>query len=140
MAPPPLPQSTDASDKDVDEEEEDKERKKHESEVEDIPDPLSPNSKVERHFRVKGQYERKARNVMLKMDTYQEIIKANRKGEFVVNGQAVPDSNFASLFQSVISRTHDLKQPGINQFLGALRQIGVHGKDLSGRAVQAVYG
>ena len=33
-----------------------------------------------------------------------------------------------------------MEQPGINQFLGALRQIGVHGKELSGRAVHAVYG
>ena len=61
-------------------------------------------------------------------------------GELVVNGQAVPDSNFASLFRSVFSRTHDLEQPGIIQFLGALRQIGVHSKELSSRAVQEVYG
>ena len=58
----------------------------------------------------------------------------------MVNGQAVPDSNFASLFRIVFSRTHDLEQPGINQFLGALHQIEVHGKELSGRAVQAIYG
>ena len=40
----------------------------------------------------------------------------------------------------MFSRTHDLEQPGINQFLGALRQLGVHGKELSGRAVQEAYG
>ena len=89
---------------------------------------------------VKGKYDRKARNVMLKINHFPEIIRANREGELVVNGQAVPDSNFASLFRSVFTRTHDLAQPGINQFLGALRQIGVHGKELSGRAVQAAYG
>ena len=58
----------------------------------------------------------------------------------MVNGQAVPYSNFASIFRSVFSRTHDLEQPGINQFLGALRQLGVHGKELSCRAVQEAYG
>ena len=40
----------------------------------------------------------------------------------------------------MFSRTHALEQPGINQFLGAQRLIGVHIKELSGRAVQAVYG
>ena len=40
----------------------------------------------------------------------------------------------------MFSRTHDLEQPGINQFLGALRQLGVHFKELSGRAVQEAYG
>ena len=43
VAPPQPPQSTDAGDEDVEEEEEE-EAKKHESELEDIPDPLSPTS------------------------------------------------------------------------------------------------
>ena len=88
--------------------EEEKEETKHESE-ENIPDPHSPTSKKVRHLGVKGQYERKARNVMLKIDKYLEIIIANCEGELVVNGQAVPDSNFASLFRSVFFRTHDLE-------------------------------
>ena len=134
-APPP---STDADDES--EEDEKQEATKHESKVEDKHDPLLPTSKKIRHFGDKGQYERKARNVMLKIDKYPEIIKANREGELVVNGQAVPDSNFALLFRSVFSKTHDLEKPGINQFLGALQQIGVYCKELSGRAVQAVYG
>ena len=55
----------------------------------DIPDPLSPISKYVRHLGVKGQYERKARNVMLKINNFPEIIRANREGELMVNGQAV---------------------------------------------------
>ena len=66
MAPPP--QSTDEGDEDVEEEVE--EAKKHESDVKDIPDPLSPTSKKVRHFVVKRQYERKARNVKLKINKY----------------------------------------------------------------------
>ena len=73
MAAAPLP-STDTGDENDDEEE----AKKHESEVEDIPDPLSPTSKKVRHFGVKGQYERKARNVLLKIDKDPEIINTNR--------------------------------------------------------------
>ena len=75
VAPPQPPQSTDAGDEDVEEEEEEEEAaaKKHESEVEDIPDPLSPTSKKVRHYGVKGQYERKARNVMLKIDIIQKL-------------------------------------------------------------------
>ena len=130
----PPPYAGDGSD------EEEEEEIKREKGEEDIPDPLSPTSRKVRHLGVKGQYERKARNVMLKINNFPEIIMANRAGELVVNNQAVPDSNFASLFRSVFSRTHNLEQPGINQFLGALRQLGVHGKELSGRAVQEAYG
>ena len=103
-----------------DEEDEDA-GEKHEAgdSEEEIPDPLSPISKKVRNLGVKGQYERKARNVMLKINNAPEIITANRAVELVVNGIAVPDSNFASLFRSVFSRTHDLEQPGIHQFLGA---------------------
>ena len=117
-APPPTPDVGD--EEDDDEEEEEEAVGKHKSEAENIPDPFSPTSKKVRHLGVKGQYERKTRNVMLKIDKNPEVIKANREGELVVNGQAVPDSNLASLFRSVFSRTHDLEQPGINQFLGAL--------------------
>ena len=92
------------------------------SDDEEIPDPLSPTLKKVRNLGMEGQYERKARNVMLKFNNAPEIITANRAGELVVNGIAVPESNFASLFRSVFSRMHDLEQPGINQFLGALRQ------------------
>ena len=117
----------DDSDKDEDDEVEGK--TEHEAgyseEEEAIPDPLSPTSRKVRLLGVKGQYEHKARNVMLKIDKYPEVIKANRDGELVVNGQVVSDSNFASLIRSVFSRKHDLEQPGINQFLGALRQIEV---------------
>ena len=67
-------------------EEEEEKATKHECEVEDLPDPLSPTSKNVRHLGVKGQYERKARNVMLQIDKFPEIIKANREGELVVNG------------------------------------------------------
>ena len=91
-------------------------------------------------FDVKGQYERKARNVMLKIDQCPEIITANRKVKLKVNGQAVPDCKFALLFRCVFSRTHDMEKPGINQFLGALCQIGVHVKELSGRLVREAYG
>ena len=141
IAPPQVPTAPPPEGAKGDEEEEEEENApKPESGPEDIPDPLSPTSKKVRHLGVKGQYERKARNVMLKINQHPEIIKANRDGELVVNDQPVPGSNFASLFRSVFSRTHDLQQPGINQFLGALRQIGVHSKELSGRAVQDVFG
>ena len=101
--------------------EEDEPKGDSEQDERDIPDPLSKISKYVRHLGVKKQYERKSRNEMLKINNFPEIIKANREGKLVVNGQAVPDSNFASLFRSVFSKTHDLAQPGINQFLGALR-------------------
>ena len=73
------PPSTDAGyDYDEEEEEEAKNHESKEEEEEDIPDPLSPTSKKVRHFGVKGQYERKARNVLLKIDKDPEIINTNR--------------------------------------------------------------
>ena len=33
-----------------------------------------------------------------------------------------------------------MQQPGINQFNGTLRRLGVRGKELSGRSLQEVYG
>ena len=137
-------QTTNAGDQgDEDEAKDEEATTKHEagdSEEDLIPDPLSPSSRKVRHLGVKGQYERKARNVTLKINKSLEIITANRAGKLVVNGQAVPDSNFALLFRSVFSRTHDMEQPGVNQFLGALRQIGVQDKELRGRVVQEAYG
>ena len=146
-APPITGDNLTGDDSDEEEEQEKKEKKKkkkkeHEAgdSEEDIPDPLSPTSRKVRYFGVKRQYDRKARNVLFKINQSPTIITANRAGELVVNGQAVPDSNFESLFGSVFSRTHDMEQPGIKQFLLALRQIGVRNKELSGRVVQKVYG
>ena len=46
----------------------------------DIPDPHSPTSSKVQHLGVKGQYERKARNVMLKINNSLTIITATRDG------------------------------------------------------------
>ena len=92
-----------------------------------------------RELRVDPQYEHKARNLMLKILDNPEVLKRNEKGELVVNGVAEPDTNFNSLFSSMVNRVRDLEQPGIDKFLGALRQIGVKRDELSGLTLQRMY-
>ena len=62
------PPTANADDESANEEED--ELKGDSAQEEDIPDFLSPISKYLRHLGVKGQYERKARNVMLKSTTF----------------------------------------------------------------------
>ena len=64
------PPTGNADDESADEEKEGEEEPMDDSEKEDITDPLSPISKYVRHLGVKGQYERKARNVMLKTNNF----------------------------------------------------------------------
>ena len=100
MATPP--NATDESEEDEEEE------TKRETSEENIPDHLSLTSKKVRQFGVNEQYERKARNVMLKINNFPEIITANRAGELMVNGQAVLTPTLHHYFQSVFSRNQDL--------------------------------
>ena len=92
-----------------------------------------------RELRVEPQYELKARNLMLKILANPYVPKRNDQGELVINGVAEPNTDFNTLFSSMVGRVHDLQQPGIDKFLGALRQIGVKSYDLNGQSLQRIY-
>ena len=89
-----------------------------------------------RELHVEPQYELKARNLMLNNLDNLDVIKRNDHGELVING--VADLN-TDLFSSMIGQVHNLKQSGIDKFLGALRQIGVKSNELSGQSLQRMY-
>ena len=91
----------DNSEGDEEDDEDKKDEEASDIEEEVIPDPLSPTSKKVQNLGVKGQYERKARNVMLKINKAAQVISANCAGELVVNDHAVPDSKRISLSKRV---------------------------------------
>ena len=53
------------------------------------------------------------------------MLKRNDQGKLVIIGVAKPNTDFNAVFSSMVGRVHDLKQPSIDKFLGALQQIGV---------------
>ena len=63
----------------------------------------------------------------------------NDQGELVINGVAELNTDFNALFSSMVGLVHDLQQPGIDKFLGALRQIIVKSIELSGQLLQRMY-
>ena len=76
---------------------------------------------------------------MTKIHDNPDILKVSRKGEIEVNGETVPGSNFDDLFKSMVGRKQNVNLPGIGQFLGALRQMGVKTNELSGYEVKEMY-
>ena len=100
---------------------------------------LTPALKMVRDMRIEPMYQSKARNLLAKILDNPDVLKRNTKGELVVNGVAEPHTDFNSLFSSMVGRVHDLQQPGIDKFLGALRQIGVKSDELSGQQLQRLY-
>ena len=59
---------------------------------------VTPALKIIREFRVKPQYERKARKLMLKILDNTDVLKLNDQGELVINGIAEPNTNFNAFF------------------------------------------
>ena len=82
-------------------------------------------------LRVELQYELKARNLMLNNLDNPDLLKQNDQGELVINNVAELNTDFYSLFSSMVGLVHELKQFGIDKFLGSLRQIGIKRNKLS---------
>jgi len=88
---------------------------------------------------VAPMYERKARNLMTKIQNHPDILRRTREGEIDINGETISGTNFNELFKSMVGPKPNLNLPGIAQFLGALRQIGVKSTELSGIKLQELY-
>ena len=100
---------------------------------------FSPTTKFVRQIGIHPQYELKARNLMSKIRDNPDILRASRNGEIEVNGEKIPGSNFDDLFKSMVGRKQNLNLPGIAQFIGALRQMGVRSSELSGSELKEMY-
>ena len=123
------------ADHDSDQEEEEEDEVGHDAQGRTI----TPSLKMVRQMNIEPMYERKARGLLVKILDNTDVLKRNAQGELVVNGVAEPNSNFNSLFSSMVGRVRNLEQPGIDKFLGALRQIGVKSNELSGQPLQRMY-
>ena len=100
---------------------------------------VTPALKMVRELRVEPQYEQKARNMMHKILDNPNVIKRNDQGELVLNGVDEPTKNFNALCFSMVKWVHDLLQPGIDTFLGAVRKLEVKSNELTGQSLQRMY-
>ena len=90
-------------------------------------------------WNVPGLYQQKAYRLLKKITEHPNILTRNENGEAVVYGDAIPGSNFKSLFKSMVSNQQNLNQVGIDEFLRALQSLGVKKDDISGEPLKMKY-
>lgn len=98
-----------------------------------------PTALTIQQFGIKRMYEPKAKNLLMKITHHPDILTRNNAGEIVVQGKAEPGTDFDTLFKSMVAPNPNLNQPGIDQFLDALKRIGVGYNELSSKALQQKY-
>ena len=81
-------------------------------------------------------YQQNAHRLLKKITEHADILTRNENGEAVIYGNAIPGSNFKSLFKSMVSNQQNLNQVGIDEFLRALRSLGVKKDDISGEPLK----
>ena len=89
---------------------------------------LSPHLKTLIRWNIDDRYQAKARRPQKRITENKGILDQNKAGEAVVYGEAIPRSNFKSLFTLMVSRRQDLRQVGVDKFLRALRSFGIKKK------------
>ena len=100
---------------------------------------LSPKMARVIRWNVPGLYQHKAHRLLMKITEHPNILTRNENGEAVVNGNAIPGSNFKSLLKSMVSNQQNLNQVGIDDFLRALGSLGVKKDDISGEPLKIKY-
>ena len=68
---------------------------------------------------------KKAHRLLKRITDNPDILTRNENGEAVIYGDAIAGSNFKSLFKSMFSNQQNLNQVGIDEFLYAVRSLGV---------------
>ena len=77
-------------------------------------------------------YQQTANRLQKKITELPDILIWNENGEAVVYGDAIPGSNFKSLYKSMVSNQPDLHQVGIDDFCRAQQSLGVQNNEISG--------
>ena len=91
-------------------------------------------------WNVPGRYQQKAHRLLKRVTENPDMLTRNRNGKAVIYGDAIPSSNFKSLFKSMVKNQQNLNQVDIDEFLRALRILGVKKKDdLSGEPRKIKY-
>ena len=88
---------------------------------------------------VPGLYQHKAHRLLKNIMEHPNILTRNNNGEAVVYGDAIPGSNCKSLFKSMLSNQHNLNKVGTDEFLRALRSLGVQKDDISAEPLKIKY-
>ena len=88
---------------------------------------------------VPGLYQQIAHRLFKRTTEHPNILTSHENGEAVVNGDTIPGCNFKSLFKSMVNNQQNLNQVIINEFLYALRSLGVKKDDLSGEPLKIKY-
>ena len=100
---------------------------------------LSPQMARVIRWNVPGLYQQKAHRLHKRITENPDILTRNENGEAVIYGDAIFGSNFKSLFKSMVSNQQNLNQVGIDEFLCALRSLGVKKDDISGEQLKIKY-
>ena len=100
---------------------------------------MSPHVAKVIRWNVPGQYQQKAHRLIKKITEHPNILTRNENGEAVVYEDAIPVSNFKSLFKSMVSNQKNLYQVGSDEFLRALQSLGVKKDDISGESLKIKY-
>ena len=90
-------------------------------------------------WNVPNLYQQKAHRLLKRITENPDILTRNENGEAVIYGAAIPGSNFKSLFKSMVSNKQNLNQVGIDEFIRALRSLGVKNDDISGEPLKIKY-
>ena len=100
---------------------------------------LSPQMAKVIRWNIPGLYQHKSHRLLKNITEQPDILTWNENGEAVVYGDAVPVSNFKSLFKLMVSNKQDLHQVGIDDFLRALQSWGVKKDEISGEPLKFKY-
>lgn len=122
-------------DQDKDKQEEEEEKQQEEDQQDDYDEALTSVRKL----KLEPLYEKKAAKLMRKILDNPDVIERKANGKVSINGKVEPDTNFNSIFKSLFGHSEDLDQPGSEEFLAALKQLGVKKDELSGKRVHSKY-
>ena len=100
---------------------------------------LSPQMARVIRWNVPGIFQQQAHRLLKKITEHPNILTRNENGEALVYGDAIPGSNFKSLFKSMVRNQQNLNQVGIDAFLRALKSLGVKKDDISGEPLKIKY-
>ena len=98
---------------------------------------LSPEMAIVIRWNVFGVYQQKSHRHFKRSTENPDNL--TRNGKAVIYGDAIPGSNFKSLFKSMVSNQQNLNQVGIDEFLRALRSFLVITNDISGEPLKIKY-
>ena len=85
---------------------------------------LSPQMARVIRWNEPGLFQKITHKLLKRITENPDIPTINQNGDAIIYGDAIPGSNFKSIFKSMVSNQQNLNQVGIDEFLSALRSLG----------------